>query len=218
MGMAVVIPSRLWEYSIAAFLIILAPGPSVLFTIARAIAWGRAIAIFTVIGNILGMYTMAVIVSFGLSPILAKSHLAFTGVHWLGGLYLIYLGYSAIKESPRDAEDMLKIVESKPSAAKTIRQGYLVGALNPKGFVFFAAILPQFIDRDRGSITFQMLLMSTIFAVIGFISDGSWGFLAGTVRNWFARDVKRLVRLRISGGCVMILLGLLTLINSLHSK
>ena len=119
-----VIPSRIWEYSIAALLIIVAPGPSVLFTIARAIAWGRAIAIYTVIGNILGMYTMAVIVSFGLSPILAKSHLAFTGVQWLGGLYLIYLGYSAIKESPRDAEDMLKVVESRPSPAKTIRQGY----------------------------------------------------------------------------------------------
>lgn len=215
--MAVVIPSRIWEYSIAAFLIILAPGPSVLFTIARAIAWGRTIALLTVVGNILGMYTMAVIVSFGLSPILAKSHLAFTGVQWLGGFYLIYLGYSAIKESPRHADDMLKVVEAKPSRGKTIRQGYLVGALNPKGFVFFAAILPQFIDRDRGSITFQMLLMSTIFAVIGFISDGTWGVLAGTVRNWFASDVKRLVRLRITGGCVMILLGVLTLVNSFRS-
>ena len=215
--MAVVIPSRIWEYCIAAILIIVAPGPSVLFTIARAIAWGRAIAVFTVLGNILGMYTMAVIVSFGLGPILSKSHAAFIGVQWLGGLYLIYLGYSAIKESPRDAGDMLKIVDEKPSAWKTIRQGYMVGSLNPKGIVFFAAILPQFIDRERGSVTFQMLLMSTIFAVLGFISDGTWGFLAGTVRDWFASDVKRLIRLRIIGGCVMVLLGILTLLNSLHS-
>lgn len=212
-----VIPSRIWEYCIAAILIIVAPGPSVLFTIARAIAWGRAIAVFTVLGNILGMYTMAVIVSFGLGPILSKSHAAFIGVQWLGGLYLIYLGYSAIKESPRDAGDMLKIVDEKPSAWKTIRQGYMVGSLNPKGIVFFAAILPQFIDRERGSVTFQMLLMSTIFAVLGFISDGTWGFLAGTVRDWFASDVKRLIRLRIIGGCVMVLLGILTLLNSLHS-
>ena len=215
--MAVVIPSRIWEYCIAAILIIVAPGPSVLFTIARAIAWGRAIAVFTVLGNILGMYTMAVIVSFGLGPILSKSHAAFIGVQWLGGLYLIYLGYSAIKESPRDAGEMLKIVDEKPSAWKTIRQGYMVGSLNPKGIVFFAAILPQFIDRERGSVTFQMLLMSTIFAVLGFLSDGTWGFLAGTVREWFASDVKRLIRLRIIGGCVMVLLGILTLLNSLHS-
>jgi len=215
--MAVVIPSRIWEYSIAAFLIILAPGPSVLFTIARAIAWGRAIAIFTVLGNILGMYTMAIIVSFGLGPILSRSHAAFVGVQWLGGLYLIYLGYAAIKESPRHADDMLKVVGGRPSAWKTIRQGYLVGGLNPKGIVFFAAILPQFIDRSRGSVTFQMLLMSTIFAVMGLLSDGAWGFLAGTVRDWFASDVKRLVRLRIAGGCVMIILGILTLVNSFHS-
>ena len=215
--MAAVIPSRLWEYSIAAFLIILAPGPSVLFTIARAIAWGRAIAIFTVLGNVLGMYTMALIVSFGLGPILSKSHAAFIGVQWLGGLYLIYLGYSAIKESPRHADDMLKVVGEKPSPWKTIRQGYLVGGLNPKGIVFFAAILPQFIDRERGSVTFQMILMSTIFAAIALLSDGAWGFLAGTVRDWFANDVKRLIRLRIAGGLVMITLGLLTLLNSLHS-
>ena len=215
--MAAVIPSRIWEYCIAAFLIIVAPGPSVLFTIARAIAWGRAIAIFTVLGNILGMYTMAVIVSFGLGPILSKSHAAFIAVQWFGGLYLMHLGRSAIKESSVHAEEMLNVVDAKPSPWKTIRQGYLVGSLNPKGIVFFAAILPQFIDRERGSVTFQMLLMSTIFAVIGFISDGTWGFLAGTVRTWFASDVKRLIRLRITGGWVMIALGILTLVNSFRS-
>jgi len=213
--MAIVIPSRLWEYSIAAFLIILAPGPSVLFTIARAIAWGRTTALLTVLGNVLGMYTMSVFVSFGLGPILSRSHLVFNLVQWGGGLYLVYLGYSAIKDSPTDAQGMREIVDEKPSPLRTIRQGFAVGSLNPKGMVFFAAIVPQFVDRAKGQITGQMLIMATIFAAIALISDGSWGLLAGTIREWFARDIKRLIRMRISGGVVMILLGLLTIGQSI---
>ena len=216
--MTIVIPSRLWEYSIAAFLIILAPGPSVLFTIARAIAWGRTTALLTVLGNVLGMYTMSVFVCFGLGPILSRSHLIFNLVQWGGGLYLIYLGYSAIKDSPTDAQGMREIVDEKPSPLRTIRQGFAVGSLNPKGMVFFAAIVPQFVDRAKGQITGQMLIMATIFAAIALISDGSWGLLAGTIREWFARDIKRLIRMRISGGVVMILLGLLTIGQSLLKK
>ena len=213
--MAFVIPSKLWEYSIAAFLIILAPGPSVLFTIARAIAWGRATALLTVLGNVLGMYTMSVFVCFGLGPILSRSHVIFNLVQWGGGAYLIYLGYSAIKDSPTDAEGMRQIVEEKPSSLHIVRQGFTVGALNPKGMVFFAAIVPQFVDREKGSITFQMLIMATVFAGIALLSDGSWGLLAGTIREWFARDIKRLIRMRISGGVVMVLLGILTIAQSL---
>jgi len=216
--MAFVIPSRLWEYSIAAFLIILAPGPSVLFTIARAIAWGRTTALLTVLGNVLGMYTMSVFVCFGLGPILSRSHLIFNLVQWGGGLYLIYLGYSAIKDSPTDAQGMREIVDEKPSTLQIIRQGFAVGSLNPKGMVFFAAIVPQFVDRAKGSITMQMIIMATIFAAIALISDGSWGLLAGTIREWFARDIKRLIRMRITGGAVMILLGLLTIGQSLLKK
>ena len=213
--MSVVIPSRLWEYSIAAFLIILAPGPSVLFTIARAIAWGRATALLTVLGNVLGMYTMSVFVCFGLGPILSRSHFIFNLVQWGGGLYLIYLGYGAIKDSPKDAEGMRAVVEERPSSVQTIRQGFMVGSLNPKGMVFFAAIVPQFVDRAKGSITFQMLVMATVFAGIALLSDGSWGLLAGTIREWFARDIKRLIRIRMTGGVVMVLLGILTIVQSL---
>jgi threonine/homoserine/homoserine lactone efflux protein len=213
--MTIVIPSRLWEYALAAFLIILAPGPSVLFTIARAIAWGRATALLTVLGNVLGMYTMSIFVCFGLGPILSRSHLIFNLVQWGGGAYLIYLGASAIRDSPRDAVGMKQVVQDRPTPAATIRQGFMVGALNPKGMVFFAAIVPQFVDRAKGSITSQMILLATIFAAIALLSDGSWGLLAGTVREWFARDIQRLIRMRMSGGIVMILLGIFTIAQSL---
>ena len=161
------------------------------------------------------MYTMSVFVCFGLGPILSRSHFIFNLVQWGGGLYLIYLGYGAIKDSPKDAEGMRAVVEERPSSVQTIRQGFMVGSLNPKGMVFFAAIVPQFVDRAKGSITFQMLVMATVFAGIALLSDGSWGLLAGTIREWFARDIKRLIRMRMTGGVVMVLLGILTIVQSL---
>ncbi len=210
--MLITVPARFPEYLVAAIVIILAPGPSVLFAIARAISWGRATAIATVAGNALGMFTLSVLVAFGLGPILQRSELAFIAVQILGGLYLIYLGIDAIKHSRIQAQDMLNQGEVRPTNLKSMRDGFWVGALNPKGLVFFAAILPQFLDRDGSNLTAQLLLMGATFAILAFIGDGTWGLLAGTVRNWMANTPSRLVLMRKVGGIVMILLGVFTLL------
>ena len=209
------IPSRLWEYLIATTLIILAPGPSVLFTIARAIAWGRVAAIATVIGNAFGMFLVSVLVAFGLGPLLQSSKLFYNGIQWAGGAYLIYLGYSAIAASKIDAQGLQKTEGSKPSFFTSIKNGFWVGVLNPKSIVFFAAILPQFVDQEKNNVTAQLLLLGAIFATIALISDGSYGLLAGTVRSWLAGDVKRLIFMRRFGGVVMIGLGLFTIFSAL---
>ena len=209
------IPSRLWEYLIATVLIILAPGPSVLFTIARAIAWGRLAAIATVIGNAFGMFLVSVLVAFGLGPLLQSSKLFYNGIQWAGGAYLIYLGYAAIAASRVDAQGMQKTEGSKPSFFTSLKNGFWVGVLNPKSIVFFAAILPQFVDQEKNNVTAQLLLLGAIFAAIAMISDGSYGLLAGTVRSWLAGDVKRLIFMRRFGGVVMIGLGVFTIFSAL---
>jgi len=144
--MHLIVPTRIWEYVIAAVIIILAPGPSVLFVIARAVAWGRATAVATVLGNVLGSFSLSVIVALGLGPILQRSVLAFNAVQILGGAYIVYLGIQAIRHSQVHAEDMTNQGDEKPTVRKSIREGYFVGILNPKALVFFAAILPQFIE------------------------------------------------------------------------
>ncbi|MFZ9222918.1 MAG: LysE family translocator [Candidatus Nanopelagicaceae bacterium] len=213
--MLIEIPSRFPEYLVAAILIILAPGPSVLFAIARAISWGRAAAIATVAGNALGMFTLSVLVAFGLGPILQRSEIAFISVQVLGGLYLIYLGIEAIRHSRVQAADMINQGEVRPTALRSVRDGFWVGALNPKGLVFFAAILPQFLDRDGSNLTSQLLFMGATFAILALIGDGTWGVLAGTVRNWMANTPSRLIAMRRAGGVVMILLGVFTLISAI---
>jgi len=208
-------PSRYPEYLVAAMIIILAPGPSVLFIIARAIAWGRMTAVATAAGNVTGAFTLSLMVAFGLGPILQRSELAFLAIQVIGGFYLVYLGIDAIRHSKIHAEDMVNQGEVKPSAIRSARDGFWVGALNPKGLVFFAAILPQFLDRDSGNVTSQLVLMGATFSVLAFISDGSWGLIAGTVRQWMATSPARLVTMRRIGGIVMILLGLFTLLSAI---
>jgi len=212
-----VIPSRLPEYIVAAMVIILAPGPSVLFVIARAIAWGRKTAVFTVAGNVTGAFALSTLVAIGLGPILQRSDLAYAAIQWGGGLYLMYLGFDAIRHRRVHAEDMRNQGDIAPGIYRSIRDGYWVGALNPKGLVFYAAVLPQFVDRDKGSVAIQLIFLGAIFSLLAFISDGSWGLLAGTARQWLATDPKRLEKLRATGGTVMIILGISVLIAAIVS-
>ncbi len=216
--MAFILPSRLWEYLIASGVIILAPGPSVLFTIARAISWGRAVAVATVLGNALGMFTISILVAVGLGPILQRSHPFYLAVQWLGAGYLVYLGFAAIFHSRLHAKSMTDLSGGRPSIRRTIREGYVVGVLNPKSLVFFAAILPQFIDKGRGHLISQLLLLGAIFCLICLFSDGSWGIVAGSARAWLSSDPLRLIRLRVGGGAVMVGLGIFTFINSLLQR
>jgi len=212
-----IIPTRLVEYLIAAMVIILAPGPSVLFVIARAIAWGRKTAVLTVAGNVTGAFVLSTFVAFGLGPILQNSDITYIAVQFGGGLYLVYLGIDAIKHRTAHAADMTNQGDVAPSVRRSIRDGFWVGALNPKGLVFYAAVLPQFIDRERGHVTGQLILLGAIFSILAFFSDGTWGLLAGTAREWLATDPKRLERLRATGGTIMIILGLSVLIAAIVS-
>jgi threonine/homoserine/homoserine lactone efflux protein len=212
-----VIPSRLPEYIVAAMVIILAPGPSVLFVIARAIAWGRKTAVFTVAGNVTGAFALSTLVAIGLGPILQRSDLAYAAIQWGGGLYLMYLGFDAIRHRRVHAEDMRNQGDIAPGIYRSMRDGFWVGALNPKGLVFYAAVLPQFVDRDKGSVALQLIFLGAIFSLLAFISDGSWGLLAGTARQWLATDPKRLEKLRATGGTVMIILGISVLIAAIVS-
>ena len=212
------VPTRITEYLIAAIIIIIAPGPSVLFVIARAVSWGRKISVLTVAGNVTGSFVLSTLVALGLGPILQKWHIAYVAVQWGGGLYLIYLGIEAIRQRAVHAADMTNQGPVAPSIRKSIRDGFWVGVLNPKAIVFFAAVLPQFVDIDGGHVTSQLIFMGLVFCVLAFISDGSWGLLAGTARAWLATDNRRLERLRGFGGIIMIILGLAVLYSAVVSS
>lgn len=198
---------NLTQFVLASVAIILVPGPSVMFVIARAVAWGRMTALLTALGNALGMLLLSVFIAVGLGPLLQRYELLLIVVQVLGGMYLIHLGIDAWRHRQEHADDMVKIEEVKPSNYQILRQGFTVGALNPKALVFFSAVFPQFVDPDVGSITIQLLIFGAIFTALALLLDGTWGVLVGSSRDWFVTSRNRLVFLRTVGAVVMMALG-----------
>lgn len=210
------IPKHFAEYVATSIVIVFAPGPSVLFIIARAVSWGRVTALYTVLGNAIGSFLLSALIAIGLGPIIQRSDLAYAAVQWGGGAYLVYLGIDALRHRHAHAADMTKKNSKAPHAFTSMKNGFWVAILNPKTLVFYAAVLPQFIDRDGSNVTAQLLFLGGVFALMCLFSDGTWGFLAGTAREWLAHDAKRLVTLRAIGGSVMIILGTLVVIAALR--
>jgi threonine/homoserine/homoserine lactone efflux protein len=213
----VISASHLTGFFIASFVIIIVPGPSVLFTLARAVAWGRAVAVLTVLGNSIGTLLLSVVVAVGLGPLIAHSKTFSTVLQVMGGCYLLWLGLGTLRHRRAHAEAMTKREAVRPPTLHVIRQGFMVGVLNPKSLVFFVAVFPHFVQRSRGDVTGQLLIFGLIFSVMAFCSDGTWGLIAGTAREWLANSPARLVAMRVTGACVMMTLGLLILITALLS-
>ena len=117
--------------------------------------------------------------------------MVFTIVKLGGAAYLIFLGVQAIRHRQKLAEMLGSRIETK-SVARVMADGFVVGIGNPKAIVFFAAVLPQFVDRPAGQVPQQMLLLGAIFAGIALLSDSGWALVAGSARAWFGRSPRRL--------------------------
>jgi threonine/homoserine/homoserine lactone efflux protein len=194
-------------FGLVALVLIAIPGPSVVFTVGRALTYGRAVALTTVVGNSLGLLMALVLVSFGLGDLVSTSDVAFEALKLAGAAYLVWLGIQAVRHrhgievTPDDAGPAL-------SGTRALRQGFVVGFTNPKAYVIFAAVLPQFVDRDRGHGSLQMLLLGLVAFVIGLCSDSVWALLASQLRRWFNASPSRGRALGTVGGMSMIGLGL----------
>jgi threonine/homoserine/homoserine lactone efflux protein len=208
---------ELASFLLASMAIIIVPGPSVLFTLARGVAWGRAVAVFTVLGNSIGTLLLSVIVAVGLGPLLSHSKVFSVVLQIAGGLYLVWLGIHAFRHRHEHAKAMAQREEKRPSYFNVVRQGFVVGMLNPKSLVFFAAVFPHFVNRSHGSATVQLLFLGVIFSVMAFCSDSTWGIIAGTAREWLSGSTKRLVMLRTIGACVMMTLGVIIVASAITS-
>ncbi|MBF4461226.1 MULTISPECIES: LysE family translocator [unclassified Rathayibacter] len=195
---------NLLAFAIASVVIIVIPGPSVLFVIGRSIALGRRAGVLSVIGNALGTVPAVLAVAFGVGAIVASSVVAFTAIKIAGAIYLVYLGVQAIRH--RNAH--VQSAESTPtSARKLLAQGFIVGVTNPKTIAFFVAVLPQFVDPAAGAVWAQLLLLGITFQLVALACDSAWALAAGTARLWFAKSPRRISTLSGAGGVMMIGLG-----------
>jgi threonine/homoserine/homoserine lactone efflux protein len=194
-------------FSLVALVVIAIPGPSVVFTVARALTYGRSVALLNVVGNSLGLLTALLLVVAGLGQVVATSDLVYEVVKLGGAAYLVYLGVQALRHrhAVMVSDDGAEVTPLRATTA--MRQGFMVGFTNPKGYVMFVALLPQFLDRARGHLSMQMLVLGLIAFVIGFCSDSVWALLASQLRRWFNASPQRGKALGTVGGVSMIGLG-----------
>lgn len=191
---------------VVAGVLIAVPGPSVLFVVTRGIALGRRAAFATVVGNELGLLVQGVLVAVGLGMIVERSIVAYTTIKLVGAAYLIYLGVRAFRHRRRLTATPDPASDPAPSR-RIVLEGFVVGVSNPKGFLIFAAVLPQFVDASAGPVPLQMFLLSLVCVGIAFITDSIWGLLAGTARSWLVRAPRRMVLINGGSGIVMVGLG-----------
>lgn len=207
-------PTReLLPFLATAVVVILIPGPQVLFVVGRALSYGKRAAMTSAVGGNLGAYTQGLLIAAGLGALVEQSDTIYTTVKLIGAVYLVFLGVMAFRHRHALAQG-LKATEAENArrepvgAWKAARQGFLVGITNPKAGVFFAAILPQFTDRASGHVPLQMAVLATLFSAIALVCDATWGLVAGSARDWFARSPRRLAAVGGAGGLAMVGIGL----------
>jgi threonine/homoserine/homoserine lactone efflux protein len=199
--------AQLLTFAAMSFAIIVVPGPSVLFVIGRGVALGRRAALATVLGNAAGAYVLVLFIAAGLGPLLERSERLLLAVKLLGAAYLLWLGFKAIRNRRQLTETIGEPVEPR-RAWVILREGFVVGVLNPKVMLFFTAALPQFVARDGAPVPIQMAALGMIFVAIALVSDSLWGLAAGTARSWLASRPRHLEGIAAVGGGLMIAVGI----------
>lgn len=189
----------------ASWALIIAPGPDMIYVITRGVSQGRKAGLLSAMGVTLGILVHTVAAAFGLAVLLHTSALAFLVVKYAGAVYLIYLGFKALK----DKSSFTLIEQEKPLAFRSIFwQGVLSNVLNPKVALFFLAFLPQFVDQDNGYVSLQMLGLGLIFALFGVAFLSVLAIFAGGIGNWLTQKANIAGVLRWLTGAILIGLGL----------
>ncbi|MEM7584304.1 MAG: LysE family translocator [Acidobacteriota bacterium] len=200
-------PSTLAVFTAAALLLLVVPGPAVLYIVARCIDQGRMAGFVSILGISVGTLFHVAAAAFGLSAILVSSALAFNVVKYLGAAYLIYLGIQ--KLTSRDDAEQPQATE--PAAlSKIFYEGMIVNLLNPKTALFFFAFLPQFVDVSQGSIAGQILVLGFLFVILAVVTDSAYAVLANTLADWLKARPGFFRGQRYFAGTVFIALGVAT--------
>jgi threonine/homoserine/homoserine lactone efflux protein len=207
--------AHLLTFALTALVIIVIPGPSVLFIVGRALVDGRRVAVVSVLGNTVGEYAQVVAVAFGIGTLAERSVALFTAIKLLGALYLVYLGLRALRGRSISPEPTGG-GRLAPSVRRSFGQGLVVGVSNPKTVIFLAAILPEFVNRSAGDIPGQILVLGLVFSAIALVCDSVWALAAGTARTWFARSPGRSAAIGRMGGLAIIAVGVRLAVTGRH--
>jgi threonine/homoserine/homoserine lactone efflux protein len=200
-------PSRVAVFIVAALILLVVPGPAVLYVVARSIHQGRKAGITSVLGIHVGTLVHIAAATAGLSALIVSSAVAFTAVKIAGAVYLIGLGLWTIFSRRAEGDVALG---GERALRRVFAQGIVVNILNPKTALFFLAFLPQFVDPNAPHPALQIAFLGLLFAALGLVTDSTWALIAGTAGGVLRRSSRYLNVQRYVTGSVYVGLGVAT--------
>jgi threonine/homoserine/homoserine lactone efflux protein len=207
--------SGLGLFVVAALVLLITPGPAVLYIVTRSIDQGRRAGLVSMLGVHVGTLVHVAAAAVGLSAVLVASATAFTAVKWLGAAYLVYLGVRRILDRTVTGS----VASGRPRRLRrAFLDGVVVNTLNPKTALFFLAFLPQFVDLSRGHPGAQILGLGLLFVLLGTLTDGAYALGAGTAARWLRGRPRFLAGERWVSGGVYIGLGVVAAVSSSGRK
>ena len=208
-------PGALAVFVTAALVLLIVPGPAVLYIVTQSISRGRLAGIVSMLGIQVGGLVHVVAAAAGLSALLVRSAVAFNVVKYAGAAYLIFLGLRRIlgKEEPANLG-----VPAEKSLRRLFAQGVVVNVLNPKTALFFFSFLPQFVDVEAGSVALQIATLGLVFILLATLSDGMYALAAGSAAGWLRGRSGFMRGERYATGSVLVGLGVLTAFSGAKSN
>jgi threonine/homoserine/homoserine lactone efflux protein len=205
--------STLAVFAVAALVLLVIPGPAVLYIVSQSVSRGRVAGLVSMLGIQAGGLVHVAAAAAGLSAILVRSALAFSIVKYAGAAYLVYLG---VRRLLGREDGAAAGVPRERRLRRLFAQGIVVNVLNPKTALFFFAFLPQFVDTDRGGVAFQILVLGLVFILLAIVSDGIYAVAAGSAAGWMRGRPAFLRGERWAAGGVLVGLGLATAFSGAH--
>jgi len=198
----------------AASVLLIVPGPAVIYIVNRSLDQGKLAGIISVLGIGTGTLIHITAAVLGISAILASSVVAFNILKYAGALYLIYLG---IQKFLSKDEPLFDNRYTKIKFSKIFYQGVIVNLLNPKTALFFFAFLPQFVN-PKENVTLQILILGFLLILMGLISDGMYALLAGYLGSWIKKRIQLLRAQKYVSGTIYFALGITAVFSGSNKK
>lgn len=197
---------NLLAFAVVVVVLVAVPGPSVVFTISRALTAGRRVSLLTVLGNAGGVLMQVVATAAGMGALVARSAAAYSVVRYIGAAYVVYLGIQAIRHRRAMAEALAR---RRPpvTSRRAVRDGFVVGVTNPKTIAILVTVMPGFAVPAAGHLPLQMLILGALFPITALLLDSVWAMAAGSAREWLARSPRRMSAIGAAGGVVMVGVG-----------
>ncbi len=205
-------PQLFTLFLVSAIILLLTPGPAVLYITSRSIEQGKQAGFASVFGISVGTLFHIAATTFGLSLIVMNSPILFNTIKIMGAGYLIYLGFKTYLQEQLFNLDNLEA--SKPDLKKVFIDGIIVNTFNPKAIIFFIAFIPQFLNVEYGHIAQQTLFYGVCFFFLAMISDIIYVMLSQPLRRFLQQSARFLKYQKYIVGSIYVLLGVITLFTN----